>query len=71
MPYEPLKAEPYPPQESWFLVVWLDEQEAWCPTRPATTKPEALKSLRKMREADPDRVVRLVRENRFYTTEED
>jgi len=71
VPYEPLKAEPYKPEESWFLVVWLDEQDVWCPTRPATTKPEALESLRKLREADPDRIVRLVRENRFYTTEED
>lgn len=71
MPYAPLPAEPYPPGESWFLAVWNEETDAWLPCRPSIERAEAVKRLLAMRTENPEMIIRLVRENRFYTAEED
>jgi crotonobetainyl-CoA:carnitine CoA-transferase CaiB-like acyl-CoA transferase len=71
MPYKPLPAEPFPPNDGWFLLIWIEEEENWCPGQPRSTKEEALAALHSRREKYPDEITRLVRETRTYTTEDD
>ncbi len=70
MGYHPLQKTPWPPVESWIVVMWSEPESRWITITPPHTLERAQQREKDLKVTHEGREMHLVRITTTYTTEE-